>query len=127
VEQPLQPPVARLQPMIHVEDMSASVRFYEALGARLVHGSRDGDFVLLDLNGTEFSLLAHPPNPDQNEGVVEFNLQAERLSDLEQLLRDAGVEIAEPTTGQQFGRQLILRSPDGLLIKINELDQDLYT
>ena len=35
----------RLRPMVHVEDMTASVAFYERLGAEIVHGSRDGDWV----------------------------------------------------------------------------------
>ena len=40
---------------------------------------------------------------------------------------EAGVQIGIPTTDEGFGRQLILRSPDGLLVKINELDQAVYT
>lgn len=60
----------RLQPMVHVEDMAASAAFYEALGAQVVHGSRDGDWVLLRLGGAEIGLLAHPPNPEQGEGTV---------------------------------------------------------
>ncbi|MEH0109458.1 hypothetical protein V6N00_07025 [Tersicoccus sp. MR15.9] len=65
-----------VQPMVHVEDMPSSVAFYEALGASVVNGSRDGDFVLLALGDTQLSVLAHPPNPAQDEGVVELNFQA---------------------------------------------------
>ena len=50
-----------------------------------------------------------------------------QLADLEDRLRAAGVTVAQPSSDEGFGRQLQVRSPDGLLIKINELDQELYT
>ncbi len=117
-----------LQPMVHVDDMAASVAFYEALGALVLHGSRDGDFVMLQLGGGQLSLLAHPPNPDQGEGKVELNFEAsDDLAELNTRLAEAGVLIDTPTTDEGFGRQLIVRSPDGFLVKINELDQTAYT
>jgi len=117
-----------LQPMVHVDNMAASVAFYEALGAEIVHGSRDGDFVLLTIGGSQLSLLAHPPNPEQNEGTVELNFETSRdLTDVESALRAADVEIAQAVTDEGFGRQLQVQSPDGLLIKINQLEPHLYT
>jgi hypothetical protein len=47
--------------------MPEAVDFYAALGARVLNGSRDGDFTLLQLNVSELSLLAHPPNPAQDD------------------------------------------------------------
>ncbi len=121
-------PGLHLQPMVHVEDMAASVHFYEQLGGEILHGSRDGDWVLKRLAGAEIGLLAHPPNPVQNEGIVELNFQThEPLDALEDQLREAGVTIAQPTTDEGFGRQLQLQSPDGLLLKVNELEPELYT
>lgn len=121
-------PAISLQPMIHVEDMAVAVDFYEALGARVEHGSRDGDFVMLRIGPSRFSLLAHPPNPEQNEGQVELNFETtEELQKVEARLRAANVTIAQPTTDEGFGRQLQVSAPDGLLIKINQLEQDLYT
>ena len=117
-----------LQPMVHVENMEAAVAFYEALGASIVHGSRDGDFVLLSIGAGQLSLLAHPPNPEQNEGTVELNFQAgENLHPIETRLVDAGVQIVQSTSEQGFGRQLQIATPDGLLVKINELRPNLYT
>lgn len=129
VEKPhQQDPGIRLRPMVHVEDMVASVGFYEGLGATVVHGSRDGDWVLLRLGHAEIGLLAHPPNPEQNEGTVELNFAAtEPLEQLESRLRAVGVTIARPTSDEGFGRQLQLASPDGLLVKIDELDPELFT
>jgi len=115
-----------VQPMVHVEDMPASVAFYEALGATIVNGSRDGDFVLLAMGETQLSLLAHPVNPDQGEGDVELNFEAANLDALEETVSKAGVEVVSPVTDEGFGRQLQLRAPGGLLIKINELDPELY-
>ena len=40
-------PGLHLQPMVHVQQMEPAVAFYEALGATVLHGSRDGDFVML--------------------------------------------------------------------------------
>lgn len=118
----------QLQPIVHVQDMSAAVGFYERLGGQLLHGSRDGDWVLVRIGGAEVGLLAHPPNPEQNEGLVELSFQyAGRLDALEEQLRGAGVSIARPTTDEGFGRQLQLATPDGLLVKVNELEPGLYT
>ncbi|MCD2192065.1 TetR family transcriptional regulator [Actinomycetospora endophytica] len=116
-----------LRPMVHVEDMSASVTFYERLGATVLHGSRDGDWALLALGEARIGLLAHPPNPEQRGGLVELNFEAtEPLDVLEARLRADGITITSPTSHASFGRQLQLTAPDGLLIKIDELAPDLY-
>jgi catechol 2,3-dioxygenase-like lactoylglutathione lyase family enzyme len=118
----------RLQPMVHVADVPASVAFYEALGAEVAHGSRDGDWVLLRLGGAEIGLLGHPPNPDQGEGVVELNLvSAGPLEELEDRVRAAGVDVVRPTGDEAFGRQLQLAAPGGMLVKVNELEPGLFT
>jgi catechol 2,3-dioxygenase-like lactoylglutathione lyase family enzyme len=120
-------PHVKLQPMVHVASMPEAVDFYAALGARVLNGSRDGDFTLLELSGSELSLLAHPPNPAQDEGQVELNfVSSGPLTELEEQLRSAGVQIVSPTSDEGFGRQLQVASPDGLLVKINELDPELY-
>ena len=116
-----------LQPMVHVEDMGRALDFYRALGATIVHGSRDGDWALLRLGGAELSLLAHPANPEQHEGKVELNFDsAAPLEGLEARLREAGVTIVRPTGDEGFGYQLQIADPDGMLIKINQLDPTLY-
>ena len=118
----------RLQPMVHVENMAEAVTFYEALGATVRHGSRDGDFVLLAVGESQLSLLAHPPNPEQHEGTVELNFETTgALADLEASLRAAGVRIVTPASDEGFGEQLQVAAPDGLLVKINKLDPELYS
>ncbi|MBK4347062.1 VOC family protein [Lacisediminihabitans changchengi] len=120
------PPAVTVQPMVHVKNMHASVAFYEALGATIINGSRDGDFVLLAMGETQLSLLAHPANPDQGEGDVELNFESADLAQLEEALSTQDVDIVSSVTDEGFGRQLQLRAPGGLLIKINELDPELY-
>ncbi len=116
-----------LQPMVHVEHMGQAVAFFEALGAIVAHGSRDGDFVMMQIGQARLALLAHPPNPEQNEGLVELNFQTgESLDIVEQRLRAADVTVLQPATDEGFGRQLQVSAPDGLLVKINELDEELY-
>ena len=117
-----------LQPMVHVADLPGTLAVLEqALGARLENGSRDGDFVLVSVGGAQVGLLAHPPNPEQGEGAVELNFASGTpLEEVEAAAAAAGVEIAAPTSDEGFGRQLQLRTPDGLLIKINELEPELY-
>ena len=132
VERVLETHLARpdvvLAPMVHVEDMAAAVDFFVALGARLRDGSRDGDFSRLQIGDAEIGLLAHPPNPEQDEGVVELNFTSgEALETLGERVEKAGVTVVRPTTDEGFGRQLQLRGPDGLLVKINELEPELYS
>ena len=115
-----------LQPMVHVEDLGSSIRFYETLGAELLHGSRDGDFAMLRLGASQFSLLAHPADPEQDEGDVELNFEADDLDAVAAALRAADVPAVPDPTDEGFGRQLQVHAPGGLLVKINELEPDLY-
>ena len=131
VERALEAHLARpglvLAPMVHVTGTGPAVDFFTALGAELRDGSRDGDFARLGLGDAEVTLLAHPPDPEQGEGVVELNFTAVGdLAGLEERVAAAGVEVVRPTTDEGFGRQLQLRGPDGLLVKVNELDPSLY-
>ena len=107
--------------------MPEAVDFHAALGARVLNGSRDGDFTLLQLNVSELSLLAHPPNPAQDEGQVELNfVSSGPLTELEEQLRSAGVQIVAPTSDESLAASYRSPPPDGLLVKINELDPELY-
>jgi len=115
-----------LQPLVHVAAMGPAVDFFVALGAAIVNGSRDGDFTLLRVGTAELGLLAHPPNYEQGEELVELGFTADDLDALEARVRGAGMHVERPTGDEAFGRQLQLRTPDGLLVKVNELDPDLY-
>jgi hypothetical protein len=96
--------------------------FYSKLGASIVNRSRDNDWALLRFGTTELGLLAHPANPEQNEGKVELNFEfTSSLEGLEKKLRETGVTIARPASDEGFGYQLQLEDPDGLFVKINQI------
>ncbi len=116
----------RLQPMVHVENMAAALAFYERLGATLLFGSRDQDFALLDFAGTRMGLLAHPPGDGKME-TVELQFASEGpLEEVEKRMRALGADCVERGTADEaFGRMLRLQTPDGLLIKVVEIERDL--
>jgi catechol 2,3-dioxygenase-like lactoylglutathione lyase family enzyme len=116
----------RLQPMVHVDDMPKALSFYEALGAKLMFGSRDDDWVLLDFAGTRLGLLAHPPGDGKRE-TVELQFTSERpLEEIEERMLALGAENVERGVADEaFGRMLKLQTSDGLLIKVVEIERDL--
>jgi catechol 2,3-dioxygenase-like lactoylglutathione lyase family enzyme len=112
-------PGLRLQPMVHVVDMAAAIDFYSHLGAELIHGGRDSEWTLMQLGTTQIGLLAHPPDEDRGETEVELNFSAVMpLDRLQDRLRRAGVPVGATD------EKLEVRSPDGLLIKIGQLEPD---
>ena len=116
-----------LQPMLHVENMGKALDFYTRLGATVLHGSRDEDWALLSFGDSELGVLAHPANPEQKEGDIELNFEYKgSLRELEKTLREANITIARSAGDEGFGYQLQLESPDGMLVKINQLDSELY-
>jgi hypothetical protein len=122
---PATPPGLHLRPMVHVVDMPASVAFYEQLGGEVVHGTRDGDWVLMQLGTTQIGLLACPPDPMRGETTVELTFAAAMpLDALAARLRTRGALLTEGAADTHAGVELQVRSPDGLLIKINQREPD---
>jgi len=115
-----------VQPMVHVQSMSKSIDFYAALGGRLVFGSRDGDWALIQFAGSTISLLAHPPGDGNFETVeLQFTCPA-NLDHIESHLRAIDPTLIDRGTADEaFGRMLKLKTSDGLPIKILELQRDL--
>jgi catechol 2,3-dioxygenase-like lactoylglutathione lyase family enzyme len=116
----------RLQPMVHVADMSAALDFYKALGARLVFGSRDQDWALLDFAGTRMGLLAHPPGDGKKE-TVELQFTSDQpLEEVQSRMSALGAHyVQRGVADEAFGRMLKLQTSDGLLIKVVEIERDL--
>ena len=115
-----EPAAIALQPMVHVVDMHRAVVFYEALGGTIIGGNHDGDYVEVEIGGSRVSLLAHPPNPEQGEGAVELQFASPDLDAVwRQVQGRVDVVAAPEDTG--FGRQLQLRTPDGVVVKVNQL------
>jgi catechol 2,3-dioxygenase-like lactoylglutathione lyase family enzyme len=116
----------RPQPMVHVPDMGEALAFYEALGGRLLFGSRDGDWALLDFGGAKVALLAHPPGDGRRE-TVELQFACEgALEEVEARVAAVRPEfVAQGVSDEAFGRMLKLHTPDGLLVKVVEVERDL--
>lgn len=118
----------RLQPVVHVDDLTAAVGFWELIGAQVREGRRDGDWALLEMGGAAFSLSALPPNAEQDHGPIELTCWCTGpVAELEDRLRAADAVVVAPTTDEAVGRRLQVRTPDGLLVTITERQSDLYT
>ena len=116
----------KVQPMIHVEAIAASLDFYEALGGRLLYGSRDGDWALVDFDGSTLSLLAHPPGDGKLETVELQFTCAGKLEAIERHLRSVDPALIDRGVADEaFGRMLKLKTPDGLLVKILKLEREV--
>jgi catechol 2,3-dioxygenase-like lactoylglutathione lyase family enzyme len=110
----------QLQPMVHVRDMPASVAFYRRLGGEIVHGTEDADWVLMQLGTVQIALVSHPADPVRGESAVELVFGATApLEHLRQRLPGAQLAVH-----RDFGEQLEVRTPDGMLIRINQLEPD---
>lgn len=122
---PVALPALMLQPMVHVTDMAASIEFYEHLGGSIIHGSPDAEWVLMQVGTSQIGLLVQPPSREHGEGAVELNFHCPMpLERLEDQLRGSGLvlTVADDVT---FGRQLVVRGPNGMIAKINEVEPDL--
>ena len=106
-----------LMPIVYVEDMDASLAFYESLGFDVLDRSpmwsrlKAGDGAALALHGA----------PPEHVGRVELALVSE-----EPLERVA--ERVPPARGiadEAFGRSLVLEDPNGMRIQVNEHDHTL--
>lgn len=116
----------QLRPMVHVPDMAAAVAFYEMFGGSIIHGSPDSDWVLMQVGTAQIGLLERPPRTEHGERSVELNFYCPMpLEDLQRLLYDSGSTVARVSTDRTFGKQLHVKTPDGMLIKINHVEPDL--
>jgi hypothetical protein len=119
---PLQPrPGLLFQPVLRVRNMTASVTFFEFLGAELVHGELTSDYVLMQVGTVQLGLVAGRAQP--GDGAVELNFgSAMPLDELEARLRERRVTIDESVHFTDFGPRLHVRTPDGLLVRISQLE-----
>jgi hypothetical protein len=106
--------------------MPASIDFYQTLGGTLVFGSRDGDWALIQFGGSSISLLAHPPGDGKLETVELQFTSATKLEALEAHVKSIDPSLIDRGVADEaFGRMLKLKTSDGLLVKILELERDL--
>ncbi|MFC7527719.1 VOC family protein [Actinoplanes sp. GCM10030250] len=107
----------QLRPLIHVADMAAAIHFFEQLGGALIHGDQDCGWVLMQLGTTQLALT----RDEQSRPGVELCFGSVLpLDEMQERLNAAGLTVTELSTDRDFGEQLEVRTPDGLLIKINQ-------
>lgn len=120
----------KLMPIRYVRDMDAARRFYEALGLTHEFTSRKprhgGPSVWTELSGEAGGLALHYVTEDSHEAGAELSFEAgEPLENVVDRLRAAGYELATEITDESFGRSFRVRDPEGLLIQVNENDNEL--
>lgn len=117
-----------LQPIRFVADIDLSMRFYEALGLSFQRSSRNRQWMELSARGGVLGLhtaaSADPPRKATDVGFVL--LTNTPLEDVIGRLAEAGFAVDEPVIDEEFGRSLQVRDPDGLLVRIEEADPELY-
>jgi catechol 2,3-dioxygenase-like lactoylglutathione lyase family enzyme len=118
---PVQPGLM-FQPFVRVRNMRASVAFFEFLGAEVVHGELTSDYVLMQVGTVQLGLVTGGP-ANAGDGPVELNFGSVMpLDELEARLRERRVTITEGVHDTDFGVRLHVRTPDGLLLRIGQLE-----
>ena len=116
----------KVMPIRYVADMSASARFYGALGLVASDESRSGNW--LELNGTGGLLALHTVRSSQGDepGHAELSFEAEEpLEAIAERLAGAGFGAGD-ILDENFGRSLRVTDPDGIAVQVNENDRAIY-
>ena len=105
--------------IVYVTDMRRSFDFYSSLGfsGKLPEGEMT---VWLPMKLGTVPLALHSVAELEAGGQVGIALNAEDLEAVANALEELGVPIIRPIQAEAFGRSLVIRDPDGLLIQINE-------
>jgi catechol 2,3-dioxygenase-like lactoylglutathione lyase family enzyme len=104
-----------LMPIVYVQDMEASIAFYERLG----FAPKSRSEMWSELSAGDSAVLALHKAPPEHVGRVELALVSK-----EPLERVA--EIVAPHRGiadEAFGRSLVVQDPNGMKIQVNEHDR----
>jgi catechol 2,3-dioxygenase-like lactoylglutathione lyase family enzyme len=119
----------KLRPIHFVPDVDEAIRFYEALGLRTAARARPGHWVELEADGGELGLHDQAVADDGAGRVgIQLNFIAdEPLEDVEQRLHDAGFPPDGTIVDREWGRQLCVPGPGGLVVLVDERDRSLYT
>lgn len=112
----------KLMPIVYVSQMARSLDFYLALGLQPDYLQRDGVWSSLKAGDAALGLHTLEPLPPlQETDRVALALVSE--GPLEALVERLAAQNIAPARGirdESFGRSLVLRDPDGLLIQVNQ-------
>ncbi|GAA1017404.1 hypothetical protein Aple_032850 [Acrocarpospora pleiomorpha] len=128
-----------VMPVVYASDVERSLGFYQTLGLTVRAKGRSGKWAELAAPGGGLIALhaAHPGPPGAEPaepdtavpagGVTLCLVSPAPLDDLVERMGEAGVEPVRGVSDEAFGRSVVFADPDGLLIQINEHDEELYT
>lgn len=114
----------KITPIRFVRNVELSKRFYSTLGLIENEAATSGTWA--ELHGSGGHLGLHIAQPDMNgAGAVALQFSSdESLNITAQRLSDAGYTPSD-IIDETFGRFFTVMDPDGCLLQINELDEDL--
>ena len=117
-----------LMTIVYVTDMAASTTFYAALGAELLRVSRNRTWSELRVGDAILALHTAEGLPAERFCGLELSFNSsEPLEALVKRFEKAGVSLYRGVADEAFGRSVVVRDPDGLLVQISEHDPELYT
>ena len=117
----------KIMPIVYVTDMTQSVQFYEALGLKPTTQDRSGMWFEFTLGDAVLALhKAETLAPPVSHRVELSFVSTEPLENLVSTLQERSIE-ADGIVDEAFGRSVKVIDPDGLVIQINEHDEELYT
>ena len=117
----------RIMPIVYVTDMPRAVQFYEALGLEPKTQDRSGMWFEMKMGDAVLALHKAATLPAQGHLRVELSFVSEEpLETLVARIRQPGV-VVDGIVDEAFGRSFRVTDPDGLVIQINEHDEELYT
>jgi catechol 2,3-dioxygenase-like lactoylglutathione lyase family enzyme len=118
----------KLMPIVYVTEMGRAIDFYTALGLQAHHADRSGMWTELSMGDAVLALHRVPVLPNTADRRMELAFVCtEPLEALTARLKAASVPLERDIADEAFGRSILLRDPDGMLIQINEHDLELYT
>lgn len=116
-----------MMPVLFVENVDRTIRFFETLGLEMSIRSRTHSWAEFDVGGAILALHEADLETLSNEVRMELAFVAqESLYEVEARCRANRIPVERVVTDERFGRSMVVRDPDGLLIQINEHDTELY-
>lgn len=110
-----------LMPIVFVSDMERAIAFYEKLGLSI--RAESGSPVWTELVVGDSILALHAASdverPERPPIKLAF-LATEPLEDIAGRLEAVGMPVQRGIAEERFGRSMVVRDPDGLLIHIDE-------
>lgn len=117
----------RIMPIVYVSDVERALTFYRLLGLEDTHNPPSAMWAELRLGDASLGIHYIDTLIDEQPKRVSLNFVSQvPLELLLERLHAKGITPARGITDEAFGRSLIVRDPDGLLIQIDEHDPELY-